>query len=61
MNSLFGKENIKGSKDSDNNARHIVYQPPAIIYEGEISTRAGSPLSDSSGHDALDPADLFGE
>lgn len=37
------------------------YQKPAIIYEGVITTRAGSPLGASEGaSDAVDPADLFG-
>ena len=38
------------------------YTPPAIIYDGVISTRAGSPLGggDGNGADGVDPADLFG-
>lgn len=34
------------------------YEAPAVIYEGVISTRAGSPVAapDSNG---VDPADLF--
>ena len=39
------------------------YEAPAIIYEGVISTRAGTgdPLGDGSGSDdSVDPADLFG-
>lgn len=37
------------------------YAPPAIIYNGRISTRAGSPLGGSSDPEAgaADPADLF--
>jgi hypothetical protein len=34
------------------------YEVPAIIYEGTITTRAGSPLGD--GDNSLDPADIFG-
>jgi hypothetical protein len=37
------------------------YEPPQIIYESQISTRAGSTLSNPSGVDDIDPADLFGE
>ena len=35
------------------------YEPPQIIYEGQISTRAGSPLGNPNGVDGIDPADLF--
>jgi hypothetical protein len=35
------------------------YEPPQIIYEGQISTRAGSPLGNPSGVDGIDPGDLF--
>lgn len=39
------------------------YEPPAIIYEGTISTRAGTPVGQepTSRDDGVDPADLFGE
>ena len=36
------------------------YEPPQIIYEAQISTRAGSPLGNPNGVDGIDPADLFG-
>lgn len=36
------------------------YEAPAVIYESEIGTRAGSPLSNPTGVDDIDPADLFG-
>lgn len=40
------------------------YEPPSIIYEGLISTRAGSTTNltgEGEGGDSLvDPADLFG-
>lgn len=41
---------------SDN---QCTYEMPAIIYEGVITTRAGSPVGgpDKSG---VDPADIFG-
>lgn len=41
----------------------IPYETPAVIYEGVISTRAGSPpnrFPGGSGGDGVDPADLFG-
>ena len=37
------------------------YAPPAIIYTGQISTRAGSPLGGDGGPDPVDPMDLFSE
>ncbi len=37
----------------------IVYEAPAIIYEGVVSTRAGSPLGNPAGVDDIDPSDLF--
>lgn len=37
------------------------YAAPQIIYEGQISTRAGSPLSNPSGVNDIDPSDLFGD
>jgi hypothetical protein len=37
-----------------------VYEAPQIIYESQITTRAGSPLSNPSGVNDIDPADLFG-
>jgi hypothetical protein len=38
------------------------YEPPAIIHEGIISTRAGSPggLTGDAENNVVDPADLFG-
>lgn len=35
-----------------------MYEAPAIIYEGTITTRAGTPTG--SGDSGVDPADLFG-
>ena len=37
------------------------YEAPAIVYDGLISTRAGSPLGGGSDNnaDGVDPADLF--
>lgn len=38
------------------------YQPPAIIYEGKLSTRAGTPDFESNANSlpGIDPADIFG-
>ena len=49
-------------KDKQNNEpQPQAYETPRIIYESQISTRAGSPLSNPSGVNDIDPADLFGE
>lgn len=36
------------------------YEAPTVIYEGTITTRAGSPLG-GGGESVVDPADLFGK
>lgn len=41
---------------SDN---QCTYETPAIIYEGVITTRAGSPVNDPD-KSGIDPADIFG-
>lgn len=43
---------------NDDNQR--AYEVPAIIYEGTITTRAGSPEGGGDGESSIDPADLFG-
>ena len=47
--------------DSDRlqNEELTAYEAPAIIFEGTISTRAGSPLGNPAGVDDIDPSDLF--
>ncbi len=57
MNFLPKNENVKENVSIESRA---VYESPAVVYEGKISTRAGSPLG-PSGSDGVDPADLFGE
>ncbi|MCP4426251.1 MAG: hypothetical protein GY803_17305 [Chloroflexi bacterium] len=47
----------KQTKESNQKA----YETPQIIYESQLTTRAGSPLSNPSSVDDIDPADLFGE
>ena len=38
------------------------YAPPAILYQGKITTRAGSPFPIPDGSTGVtDPADLFGD
>lgn len=49
-------------QEQEVNVEERVYEAPAVIYEGKISTRAGSPTSvddGASGH-VIDPSDLFG-
>lgn len=42
--------------------KRMPYERPAIIYEGQITTRAGSPtVPDGARSDGVDPSDLFGE
>ena len=41
--------------------QRVAYEAPAVIYEGVISTRAGSPLSNPSEVDGIDPDELFDE
>lgn len=41
-----------------NTGKKQQYKAPAVIYEGTITTRAGSPAG--KGENAVDPADLFG-
>ena len=45
--------------DCPQNEELIAYEAPAIIFEGTISTRAGSPLGNPAGVDDIEPADLF--
>jgi hypothetical protein len=42
-------------------SKRLAYEAPQIIYENQVTTRAGSPLSNPSSVDDIDPADLFGE
>jgi hypothetical protein len=38
---------------------HLPYEPPQIIYEGELTTRAGTDVPPGSPF-GVDPAKLFG-
>jgi len=46
-------------KECAKEEQRTIYETPAIVYEGLISTRAGSPLGNPAGSDGIDPADLF--
>lgn len=37
------------------------YEAPAVIYEGFITTRAGTPVSLTGNDTGVDPTDLFGD
>ncbi|MCA9873231.1 MAG: hypothetical protein KC441_06240 [Anaerolineales bacterium] len=51
----------KGLQSSPNKTNIKPYEAPAVIYEGLITTRAGTPTgSGASSDNAVDPADLFG-
>jgi len=51
-----GKEQVLHADD------RFPYEPPAIIYKGKISTRAGSPFPrPEESTTVVDPADLFGD
>ncbi|MBE2220546.1 MAG: hypothetical protein IAF02_03345 [Anaerolineae bacterium] len=59
--SIINKDTQSKPVNPDN---ECVYKAPAIIYEGIITTRAGSgPTGDpaGSGESGVDPADLFGD
>ena len=47
--------------EQDKGSDEKQYAPPAVIYDGAITTRAGSPLGggNGDGSDGVDPADLF--
>ncbi len=38
----------------------VPYEAPAIVYEGELTTRAGTPIPVQGPDSGVDPADLFG-
>lgn len=45
--------------ESPQEQEKTIYEAPAIIFEGVVSTRAGSPLGNPAGVDDIDPGDLF--
>jgi hypothetical protein len=51
------------SRNKEGSGEKKPYERPAIIFEGIITTRAGSPFDPLTGggdDNAVDPADLFG-
>jgi hypothetical protein len=53
------QNNISKPEKTQQQDDRQVYQPPQIILESEITTRAGSPVGSPTGLDDIDPADLF--
>ena len=55
-------QNNRGKELKDK--KRIPYTAPAIVYEGQIEARAGSPDADPTGNNksgaGIDPGDLFG-
>jgi len=49
---------VKGQQPATQPEKTPTYEIPAIVYEGMITTRAGTPEGDGS--EAVDPAELFG-
>lgn len=47
-------------KTSNMPKQRIAYVTPAVIYEGQITARAGSVIGDKPDGGAVDPTDLFG-
>jgi hypothetical protein len=55
-------EQTKRSTETKEKIEKKPYEPPAIVHEGVVSTRTGSPpnLTGEDGEPGVDPADLFG-
>jgi len=52
---------VKKKRNRKTLQKSAPYEAPAIIYEGLLSTRAGTLLPGSQNPDGVDPADLFGK
>jgi hypothetical protein len=50
-------DNTKSTLPEGEESERAAYEAPAIVYEGQITARAGSPFSNSDGD--ADPAGLF--
>ena len=48
------------TEKTEQKVERAAYEAPAIVYEGFITTRAGSPINRGSSDPSADPADLFG-
>jgi hypothetical protein len=55
------RDMIKKKGNRKTSPKGAPYEAPAIIYEGLLSTRAGTFLPGSQNPDGVDPADLFGK
>ncbi len=54
------KQPNEGKQSSLDDTTNTPYEAPAVIYEGLITTRAGTPTGSTGSDNAVDPADLFG-
>jgi hypothetical protein len=54
------RNNLAPKKEQQVSEERLTYETPAIIHEGTISTRAGSPFGNPGDDPGIDPADLFG-
>ena len=48
------------NKNTNMPKQRVAYVTPAVIYEGQITARAGSVIADEPDGGAVDPTDLFG-
>ena len=48
------------NKNTNMPKQRVAYVTPAVIYEGQITARAGSVQGDTPDGGAVDPTDLFG-
>ncbi len=51
---------MKPDKTPQDSGDRLPYEAPSIIYEGELTTRAGSPGDPITGDYDVDPSKLFG-
>ena len=49
------------AEEVEQKVKRAAYETPAIVYEGFITTRAGSPINRGGADPSADPADLFGD
>lgn len=51
---------MKPDKTPQDSSDRLPYEAPSIIYEGELTTRAGTPVEPITGDSGMDPSKLFG-
>lgn len=51
---------MKPDKSPQDSADRLPYEAPSIIYEGELTTRAGTDPQPITGNYDVDPSKLFG-